>query len=251
MEYVEMLRARRVLTWYGGIIFALLALGLALAFKDGAPHIQTSRDAIPRMPFEALLVGSAFGPLILAAFLAVCFDAEYKTVAITWTRPMSRLAIAGRYLAVDGVTMLAAWVLTLAAALICIVVLGLSKYLTFEGNPAGTIVLALGCAVMWYGLVVVLTILLPGRGNAIAGGSWAYVLIVPGLAQIPFPHALHAVMLALNYLNPLAYLGSISSSGSRTMIAGTPTMHIIAAWLIGIAAIAIGTRLWATREVPA
>ena len=251
MEYVEMLRARRVLTWYGGIVLALLALGLALAFKDGPPQIQMSHDMNPRIPFGAILAGSAFGPLILAAFLAVCFDAEYKTVAITWTRPLSRLAIAGRYLAVDGITMLVAWLFTLAAVLICIVTLGLAKYLVLESKDPSIIVLAFGCAVMWYGLVVLLTILLPGRGNAIAGASWAYVLIVPGLSQIPFPPALHQVMLALNYLNPLAYLGSFGSSGSRTLLAGTPTAHLIAAWLIGIAAIAIGTRLWTIREVPA
>ena len=251
MEYVEMLRARRVLTWYGGIVFTLLVLGLALVFKDGPPHIQMSHDMNPRIPFDAILAGSAFGPLILAAFLAVCFDAEYKTIAITWTRPISRLAIAGRYLAVDGAAMLVAWLFTLAAALICIVVLGLAKYLTFQTNVTDLVLLLFGAAVMWYGLVVVLTILLPGRGNAIAGASWAYVLIVPGLTQIPFPPALHGVMVALNYLNPLAYIGSFSSSGSRSLLAGTVTAHMIAAWLIGIAAIAIGTRLWTIREVPA
>jgi hypothetical protein len=250
MEYVEMLRARRVLTWYGGIIFTLLALGLIVGFKEARPHIQMSGATI-HIEFSAILAGAAFGPLILAAFLAVCFDAEYKTVAITWTRPLSRLRIAGRYLMVDAATMIVAWLLTLAAVLICMAVLGLTRYLTFGPNVVDVILLAFGCAVMWYGLVVVLTILLPGRGNAIAGASWAYVLIVPGLSQIPFPHALHEVMVGLNYLNPLAYLGNLGSSGSRTLIAGGPVEHTVAAWLIGIAAIAVGTRLWATREVPA
>jgi len=250
MEYVEMLRARRVLTWYGGIIFALLALGLALAFKDGPPqiHMHGTRYGIP---FDAILAGSAFGSLILAAFLAVCFDAEYKTIAITWTRPLSRTAIAARYLAVDGAAMIAAWMLTLAAVLICLAVLGLATYLTFESNVTGTVLLLFGSAVMWYGLVVLVTTLLPGRGNAIAGASWAYVLIVPGLTQIPFPTAIHQVTVALNFLNPLAYIGSVGASRADSAIPGSESAHIIAVWLIGLAAIAIATRLWTTREVPA
>ena len=250
MEYVEMLRARRVLTWYGGIVFALLALGLALAFKDGGPHIRMS-GARPNVPFDAIVAGAAFGPMILAAFLAVCFDAEYKTAAITWTRPLSRMGIALRYLAVDAAAMIAAWLLTILAVLICLVVLGLASYITFQSNAVNVVFLAFGCAVMWYGLVVLLTALLPGRGNAIAGASWAYVLIVPGLSKIPFPAALHQVMVALNYLNPLAYIGSIGSSRPDSVIAGSQGAHIAAVWVIGIAAVAIGTRLWATREVPA
>src|SRR5665213_3242704 len=102
VEYVEMLRARRALIWYGSILFACVALGLALAFKDGSPRIQMSHGQNPMIPFQYLLAGSAIGPLILAAFLAVGLDAEYKTIAITWTRPISRLSIALRYLAVDG-----------------------------------------------------------------------------------------------------------------------------------------------------
>jgi hypothetical protein len=250
VEYVEILRARRVLTWYGGIVFVLLALGLALVFKDGPPHIQMSRDAHPEIPFAALMAGASFAPLVLAAFLGVGLDAEYKTAAIAWTRPFSRITIALRYVLVDAGAMVGALVLTLAAALLSVVVLGLTKYLTFGGDFLTVMWLALGCAVMWYGLVLLVTVLLPGRGNAIAGASWAYALIVPGLSQIPFPHALRQAILALNYLNPLAYLGNAGSPGSRTLIAGTHVQHAIAAWLIGIAAIAIATRLWSVREVP-
>jgi hypothetical protein len=249
VEYVELLRARRALIWYGAILFSCVALGLALAFKDGPPRIQMSHASNPMIPVQYLLAGAAFGPLILAAFLAVGLDAEYKTVAITWTRPISRLAIALRYVAVDGGALLAAWLLTLAAVFITVFAIGIGKYVSFGHDVAGAVLLVFGAAVMCYGLVVFVTTLLPGRGSAIAGGSWGYALIVPGLASIPFPPLLHQAMVALNYLNPMAYIGN-QGSGSHPLIAGSGEQHAIATWLIGLAALAIATQIWTKREVP-
>jgi hypothetical protein len=247
MEYVELLRARRLLTWYGGILFVLLALGLALAFKDGPPVVHMNGATQGSIPLGAILAGSAFGAVVLAAFMAVAFDAEFKTAAIIWTRPMSRMAIVARYLAVDAATLIAAWLITFAVVLIALTAVGLGKYIV--PTQMDWFLLPLGCAVMWYGLVLLVSMLLPGRAGAIAGGSWAYALIVPGLSQIPFPPLLHQVVFALNYINPMAYIGTSSKNG--TFLPGSPDAHTIAVWLIGIAAIAAGTRLWATREVPA
>ena len=250
-----MLRVRRTLTWFVGIVFALLAIGLALTFKDGQPRIMMSHDAHPAIPFGWIVGGASFAPLLITAFLGARLDAEYKTTAIAWTRPVSRLAIAWRYIAIDVGAMVVAWLATAAAATIAIVVLGLTKYLVWGAEGFTFFVLPIGCAVMWYGLVVLCSALFPGRGNAVAGVSWAYALIVPGLSQIPFPPLIHQVMLGLNYINPLAYLGNtnfdVSVHTSGGILAGSATDHTIAAWLIGMAALAVGTRLWASREVSA
>jgi hypothetical protein len=250
MHYVELLRARRVLIWFGGIIFTMLALGLALVYKEGGPHLQMSGDRNPMIPFDYILAGAAFAPLVIAAFLGVGLDAEYKTTAISWTRPMSRLAIAARYVAIDFGAMIVAWVLAVIACLVPIFLLGLNRYYVFGTDGFLIIGLAFGCAIMWYGLIVLFSAFFPGRGNVVVGLSWAYALIVPGLAQIPFPHLLRQAVIALNYINPLAYLNGIGS-GKASLIVGSPTAHMIAAWLIGIAALAIGTQLWARRDVPA
>lgn len=255
MEYVAVLRARRTLTWFVGILFGLIAIGLALSFKDGPPHIQMSHDAHPAIPFDWIVGAAAFAPLIVTAFLGGGLDAEYKTTAIAWTRPVSRLAIAWRYIAVDLGAMVVAWLATAAAALIVTVALGLSKYFVWGTDGFTFIVLPFGCAVMWYGLIVLVSAMFPGRGSAVAGLSWAYALIVPGLSQIPFPPLIHQVMIGLNYINPLAYLGTLNfgsrAHSSSGILAGSATDHTIVAWLIGLAALAIGTRIWASREVSA
>jgi len=250
MEYVAILRARRILTWYAVVFGLLVALGLVLAFKDGPPSVQMSRDANPMIPFDALLVGSLFAPVILAAFFAVGLDAEHKTIAIAWTRPLARLSIAARYVGVAFLGMLAAWIFTAVVVLLSLVILGLVQYVT-PGHQSWTHLPVLaGVAVMWYGLVVFVSALLPGRGNAVAGGSWAYALIVPGLEKVPFPPLLHQVTVAMIYLNPLMYLQSREGREGEIVLAnGGGTLAI--AWVIGIVGIAAGAYIWSKREVKA
>jgi hypothetical protein len=247
MEYVEMLRARRVLTWYGGLLLVLTGLCFALGVKSGPPQIHIGMSG-PAIPIHSILSGAAFGAVLLAAFLAVGLDAEYKTTAITWTRPLSRVAIALRFLAVDFGTFIAAWLLTVLLVVVAIVALGLGKYLTFGGFSGTYIALMFGCAVMWYGLVVLLTALLPGRGSAITGMSWAYVLVTPALTQIPFPPLLHNVTVGLVYLNPLVYIGI--NAREIGVLYGSPGLNAAMAWGIGLVAVAGGIRLWSAREVP-
>jgi hypothetical protein len=60
----------------------------------------------------------------------------------------------------------------------------------------------------------------------------------------------------LNYLSPLAYLGStiVNSDGSmqsQSLMPGTGLEHTIATWLIGAVALAAGAYIWSNREVPA
>jgi ABC-type transport system involved in multi-copper enzyme maturation permease subunit len=264
MYYAELLRARRALIWYGGIFLACVAIGLVLAFKDGPPRIQMSHDANPMIPIGALLVGCSFGPIVLAGFMAVGLDAEFKTAAIAWTRPVSRLAIAAAYVAVDVATLIVAWLFTGAVVVIGIAALGLARYLTFRdaSDLTSFLPLVLGCALMWYGLVLLASMFVPGRGNAIVGGSWAYALFVPGLAAIPFPPLLHKVMVALSYLDPLVYLSVHDAAGGTrsavvqtgnngALIGGSASLHTLITWAVAVVAVAVGTRIWAVREVPA
>ncbi|HEY0614247.1 MAG TPA: hypothetical protein VGC96_06385 [Candidatus Elarobacter sp.] len=263
MQYAELLRARRALIWYGSIFLACAALCVALVSKDGSLASQIARSRTPVVPFVAILAGSGFGPILLAGFMAVGLDAEFKTAAIAWTRPVARLRIAAAYVAVDVGTLLVAWLFTVAVALLGIVLLGLAPYLTLTGagDLRGLLPLTFGVALMWYGLVVLVTMLIPGRGNAIVGASWGYALFVPGLAAAPFPSALHQVLVALNYLNPLAYLSndgphrrgtiSIQGDGGSTLLGGSATVHTLIPWTIAVVAVLVATRLWAEREVPA
>ena len=251
MEYVAILRARRILTWYAVVFSALVALGLALAFKDGPPRVQMAHDQNPTIPLDALVVGSMFAPVILAAFFAVGLDAEHKTIAIAWTRPLARLSIAARYVAVAFLGMFSAWLFTVAVGVLTLLILGLLQYVAPGQQSWKHLPAMAGVAVMWYGLVVFVSALLPGRGNAVAGASWAYALIVPGLTQMPFPPLVHQVTVALDYLNPLMYLQSHGAREGEVVFAYGGGAVLAIAWAIGIVCTAAGAYLWATRDAKA
>lgn len=252
MEYVAILRARRVLTWYGGILGAALLMML-YGVLTHHPTVQTDNPHAG-VPLSALIAGAAVAAVTLAAFLAAGFDAEYKTAAIAFTRPLSRIRIAQRFVLVAAVAMLVAFVATLAAIFIVIASMNALKYITMDGGLNVPLVLAaLGCAAMWYGLVVLVAALFPGRGGTIVGLSWAYALIVPAFAHADLPVAFHALFSVLQYLDPLAYVGSIGSAHQGTPPLGIESVGVRAAmaWAIGAAALASGVTLWAKREVPA
>jgi hypothetical protein len=253
VEYVAMLRASRVLKWYAIVLAALEVLVFVAIFHDGPPNIgdgPTINGSHSGIPFDALLLGGLLGPLVVSSFLAAGLDGEYRTAAIAWTRPITRLAIAGRYLIVDAIALLAAWALTLVACLIPLAAVGALKFITFTPQMgAGSFLLGAGVAVMWYGLVVIVAALLPGRGGAVAGWSWGVFLILPGLMHAPFPDLIHAIVVGLNFLDPFAYLGNIGSDSN--VLGLQPVLRKALPWAIGILTVVAGTQLWAKREVAA
>lgn len=252
MEYVAILRARRLLTWYGGVVLAMLLLMLygtlthhgTVRVDHGSVHI----------PLSALVAGSAVGAVVIAAFLASAFDNEYKTAAIAFTRPMTRLSIATRFAAVAAVAMAAAAVITFVAVFVTFAASGLLRYVAPDGSTLPWLALVLGVAAMWYGLVVLAAAIVPGRAGAIVGLSWAYALIVPALAHAGLPGVFHAIFGALQFLDPLAYVGSIGNAAHQNAsVLGIESVGLRSAitWAIGLAALASGVTIWAKREVPA
>lgn len=251
MEYVAILRARRILTWYGGILGAALLLML-YGILTHHPTVQTDNPHAG-VPLSALIGGAAVAAMTIAAFLAAGFDAEYKTAAIAFTRPLSRIRIARRFALVAAVATLAAFAVTLAAIFIVIASMDAWKYLTMQdGIGVPLVAAAFGCAAMWYGLVVLVAAIFPGRGGAIVGLSWAYALIVPAFAHADLPAAFHALFSALQFLDPLVYAGSIGSHhGASPLGIESVGLRAAIAWAIGAVALTAGVTLWAKREVPA
>jgi hypothetical protein len=131
---------------------------------------------------------------------------------------------------------------------------GAFRYVSFTADGADLFALVCAVAVMWYGWVVFAAALFPGRGNAMIGISWGFALVMPGLSAVPFPDVVHQVLHALTFLDPVAYLGSFGSdSHGSDSVLGISSIGVrtLTALVIGIVAIAAGTRIWATREVTA
>ncbi|HWT05948.1 MAG TPA: hypothetical protein VN224_09355, partial [Xanthomonadales bacterium] len=73
--------------------------------------------------------------------------------------------------------------------------------------------------------------------------------ILTGLIGAHFPIWLHDVIVALNYANPVAWLGGMTVQSHGGFIPLSPWMRVAGEWLIALAAVAASVRLWSTREV--
>jgi hypothetical protein len=251
MHYVEMMRARRVLIGYGIALLAIVAVtGLIVLAGSAHVHGDVNMGSAPTILSSSIVAGSIFGALIVATLMIPGLNAEAATTPIIWTRPTPRDTIAWRYVAIDFATIVVAFLGTIACVYIVLAILGLLKYAVFDPKTVTATLLGLGGIVMWYGVVSVVVARLPGRGPLLAGLSWAVFLIQAALTVAPFPSVIHEIIVALNYLNPFAYLGSVNTANAHDpLVVQLPAAgRAVAAWLIGVAATIASVRLWSTRE---
>ena len=243
MEYVEILRARRVLFWYGIVLLGLVLI-TALSVFGGHADIQRGNSDTK---FSSVLAGAMFGAFVVATFIATGLNAESATTAIIWTRPTARDTIAWRYVAVDAAAIAVGYAMIVVAILAVMAVIGVLDKVVYDvlfSLPVAA--LGLGAALMCYALVSLAAARLPGRGGLIAGLSWAVFLVAVGVRAAPLPSLLHGIIVALDYLNPLAYVGGTHSDS------GVPLdlpVRIAMVWAIAAVAAVASVRLWSTREV--
>ena len=250
MEYVEIQRARRVLFWYTVSLLGLFVL-TAIAVYSSHPHVSGGGPN-GHQDLSSFVGAAVFGALIVATVLATGLNAEHATTAIIWTRPRSRESIAWRYIAVDFAAILAAYAILLAFIIGGMALFGALQYVWFDAARSLTqFLLGMGGTAMWYGLISVAAARVEGHGARFAGLSWAIFLILVLVTAAPLPALLHSLIIALNYLNPLAWLGNMGSThadGGNHVIPFAASIRAAGAWAIAIVAIVASVKLWATRE---
>jgi hypothetical protein len=249
MEYVEILRTRRVLFWFAVTLLATAALNV-LSFG----HVHTSTGAhthTDHIPLSAFIVGAIFVSYIILACVAPGLSNESNTSPISWTRPMGRDAIAWRFVLVDFATIALCFCVTLGAGWFAIWAYGFAGAITYDSAAPYEFALGVGTVVLWYGLIVALSARFPGRGGMIAGLTWGAFFILAALWALPLPWLIHDLVTGLNYLSPLAYIsasaGDASNHGHHAITLSDPWLAIVP-WCIGIVMLVAGVRLWSTRE---
>jgi hypothetical protein len=267
MEYVEILRARRHLIWFTAILGASFLLTLITALTG---HLHSGGEltalVIPVQYLEGICF---FGALIIASFVAPGLHAEHTTLALTWTRPTPRATIAWRFIAVDLAAMLIGALVVGVVILLQLLVAGIARDISFNvGDFVVTLVEATGAALMWYAVVMVVSVRIPERAGMVAGLSWIVFSAVGVFANLPFFWPIvHDLLVVLNLFNPLAYFGggggggaTVSLHSSSGAMAPMPTPQygelitapiakIIVSYVIAGAALAATVRLWSTREI--
>ncbi len=248
MAYVEYLRARTSLGWHLLILAAIVALGL---YFGGATFIVNDVHkpfAGTRVPLGALVPIAMFFAAIFASGVGSSLNLENQTRDLSWTKPMSRTLVAIQYQAIDVAAIAIEFTLALLGT-----VLVLSR---LQGVPivdetfVPQIVLGLGVAVMWFGLVQMLTAWVPRRVPQVGGILWPVSLLLIALAKAPGP--LGALSRGIDLFNPLAYMSGVSYHSSTGPEDAISTLsldeRLIAVWLLAVVFCAVAVYLWPRRE---
>ncbi|HEV2740471.1 MAG TPA: hypothetical protein VGU66_18065 [Candidatus Elarobacter sp.] len=246
MEYVEILRTRRILIWYTAIIVAGLVI-TAISFYAGHGHNGNSGN----LPFSMLAAGAGIGALLIATLVAPGLSAEAaNTTALIWTRPAPRDEVAARFVGIDVAAIVIGYVILLVAMVTGVAILGAFPIITFDAPAVlRSASLAVGGALMWYAVISVAAARLPGRGALIAGLAWGVFPILAGLYHAhSFPIWLHDVIYALNFLNPMAWLGGTTPQGNSSIIPLSVWGRVLGECAIAVALAVASVRLWSTRE---
>lgn len=248
MELAEFFRVRRVLTWYFGLI--VLMVTLIVVFSADIDFGSPERGNVHQAILSGFLAFATIIGAIVASWIGLALNNQNDRLELLWTRPISRVAIALRFIGID----------LAALAIAYLIVLGTAVFMsTYKGIPVvvdpyapGMLLLSTGVVTMWYAVLLAATAGLGRRGAVVAGLAWpaSIFLIMSALGTRPGP--LHTIVMAVNVLNPFAYLTALVSTDTGPM--GSlwqvpPLERGIAAWLLAALLCSLAVWIWKRREV--
>jgi hypothetical protein len=252
MEYVELLRVRRSLIWHAGIL-AVLVIGIMALGGNSAIHINgtTGTTTIApgvSVPIGALATVAAFLAAIYASSIGTSLNRESSTRDISWTKPLSRTLLALRFVLIDVVGVLIAFVVALAGAIAVLVYIHVTPVV--DGQTPAQLVLAAGVGVMWYALLQLITCGFGSGARAMAGILWPVALVIEGLGELH--GSLGAIIRAVDVFNPLAYLNNMSNGPSDQAEQFLAQMSFetrdLIVWLLAAVFCALAIAIWPRRE---
>jgi hypothetical protein len=247
MAYVEYLRNRRMLITVTIVVAVLVGLALLGYYTSGVHHaVEADHNAHPpQLSVLVLIAGYITG--IVASIVGSFFSQERAHGAFSLTKPVSRTRFALGYLVVDLAGLVAAFLVVFVVGELFM--LWATRHTpTVDGESWTLLVLGLGFAFAMYAVVRVLGTTF-GHGGLFAGLIWAIGLLLVGLTGLHLPWLLHDLVVALNFVNPVAYLESFDSNDTaKSVLPLTFDGRLIGEWLLVIVAAAGSVVAWNRLE---
>jgi hypothetical protein len=247
MEYVEFLRIRRSLVWHIGIL-AVLALGvMALAGHETSVNVNGTTQLMSGMhvPLGILAAIAGFFAAIFASSAGTSFNRESLRREISWTKPLSRTALAIRFVLIDVAGIGVAYAVALAAISAVLMRMQITPFLD-ETAPL-QLALGFGVGAMWYALIQLLTCMLSPSARAISGILWPVAFAVSALTQVP--GITGALFRVLDVINPLAYLSNTAAGAHSAPVLNLPLeLRALTVWGFSILFCAIAVAIWPRKE---
>lgn len=202
MYYVEWLRVVR------SALISALWLGVALAVNLigwEAGHVKIDQP----IHFSVVVVWAIAGIVasIYASIIGCSLARENDGhLAVAWTKPFSRVALALAKIAVDLGGIAFVFALTCAVLFIYLVAVGFGGDMVFSTDAWSQLVRFLIAPAAFYGLTQALTSTLARQAGAVIGFTWVGLIGLIVLSMVGLPTPFHAVVDFLNYANPLVYI---------------------------------------------
>jgi len=266
MTYAQVLRLRRALLVYGTVVGGLFLIVVLFGHLPNATFdVETTfghhaTKSVSSINLSGLLFFTGWVTIIFATVISTSLNRENDGVEMVWTKPIARGRLAFWYIALDFGAILVAYAFAVALCVLALASFGLLKYVSVDGRTIPTLVIGLGVAFMWYGLLQGLSSWQRGgRGGMVIGLSWAAAFVLTSLAGATAGGGLpllHSLFTALDVVNPVAYFSSYTLSGYGAhaspvlpqALAGT-LMRSVATWGIGILGCAAAIAGWKRLEV--
>ncbi|MBV9103522.1 MAG: hypothetical protein JO060_08010 [Candidatus Eremiobacteraeota bacterium] len=276
MTYTEWLRVRRTLLVYSIVLVSILVSSIIAIFfthtdvtvssqapSIAAAHAHSATKIVPlreamvtgflkhhtTVPLSILFFMAGFLATIVATVLACSLSTERNHTPLSWTKPASRVRFALAYLGVDTAGVAIAFIIALVVSLILIWSVGVASFIRVDRDAGLMLLMMAGIALAYHGVIRAASVGFAGRGGAIAGSSWGVAYLLIALANVPFPRPYHVTFVALNFLNPLAYITDFTDSSTWSGIVPLSVgARIACVWLLALVTATITLTIYRRAE---
>lgn len=262
MRYVQTLRILNGLKWLAIVFAAFYLFVVAIAAANGILHGHVGGgDPGFEIPLPALFALAAFVTCIFISRYGRTLSEENEDhLAVTWTRPASRVQTALAVLGVDSLGIIAAFAMYLILSAAFITAFDVWRFVTIPTDSLAQLARYVAQPFAFYALVMALTASTGRAGRGLVGWLWVSVIVLVILATSPFiPNPWHAIFNFVDFLNPLAYgsyhtqhgteVVNVMGGPSPTYVAGlSPAMDTVALAILFIAALAAALVQWRRLE---
>jgi hypothetical protein len=244
MYYIELLRTWRVF-WRYLIVLAGLYV-LASFLYTILPHVESS-DAGVQYSVGGHAVLVAFVCLLFASIAGSSLGRHLDHLDFALTKPRARSVFAANVAGIDVLGLTVFFITTALWVIAIHVAAGITHGVVFDASSSFGIVLAFGSVLAWYAIVQAVSCGRDASGWAVAG-VWIVALSLNFLALVPLGPGLNALIGALNFINPIAYLSLVpfeATSAAPFSLAA----HAFAIYLVAGAAALVALMRWQRLEV--
>lgn len=180
--------------------------------RGGVEHTVVDTNLHPHIPLGIMFGISILIGFIVASLLGGVLAKENDGhLELAWTKPFSRERYALAAFAVDAAAIVVSQIACVAVGFLCLLLFFVPA-VTLEQSSGVHIALSLLATLGWYAALTGWSASLKRGPGIVIGLGWLFGSIVPGITELfsqstaPLIEVIHAVLLAITYLDPLAYI---------------------------------------------